>query len=439
MLTLLFLVINCILVTMGACSVGLGFACGNMLTLLLLIPFMWIQIMPNPGNRRVANGRLRVCADGSELLIIFLVASCLSGGAYLFWLLRYGYSLPWLIGGIAAFILLAGTFWNGIIRVYVTSVQLGVKQRIIGLLCGLIPVVHLFALIAIIRITRREVREEFAKNTLDQSRAKDKICATEYPLLLVHGVFFRDFRYLNYWGRIPKELEKNGAVIYYGNHQSALSVEDSGRELAARIREITEQTGCGKVNIIAHSKGGLDCRSAITHFGAEPYVASLTTVNTPHRGCLFADYLLHIAPEGLKHTLASGYNAALKRLGDQTPDFIAAVTDLTNESCLRFNDNTPDAPTVYYQSIGSKLNHATNGKFPLNFSYPIVKHFDGENDGLVSEASFPWGCRHQYLTVCGKRGISHGDMIDLNRENIPGFDVREFYVQLVADLKKQGF
>ena len=137
LLTLLFFVINCLLVTLGVCSVGLGFACGNMLTLLLLIPFLWIQIMPNPGNRRIANGRLRVCADGSELLIIFLIASCLSGGAYLFWLLRYGYSLPWLIGGIAAFILLAGTFWNGIIRVYVTSVQLGVKQRIIGALCGL--------------------------------------------------------------------------------------------------------------------------------------------------------------------------------------------------------------------------------------------------------------------------------------------------------------
>ena len=30
-------------------------------------------------------------------------------------------------------------------------------------------------------------------------------------------------------------------------------------------------------------------------------------------------------------------------------------------------------------------------------------------------------------------------MIDLNRENIPGFDVREFYVELVADLKQRGF
>ena len=34
---------------------------------------------------------------------------------------------------------------------------------------------------------------------------------------------------------------------------------------------------------------------------------------------------------------------------------------------------------------------------------------------------------------------SHGDMIDLNRENIRGFDVREFYVQLVSDLREKGF
>jgi triacylglycerol lipase len=31
----------------------------------------------------------------------------------------------------------------------------------------------------------------------------------------------------------------------------------------------------------------------------------------------------------------------------------------------------------------------------------------------------------------GERGISHGDVVDLNRENIPDFDVREFYVNLV--------
>ena len=36
--------------------------------------------------------------------------------------------------------------------------------------------------------------------------------------------------------RFPKELKRNGAVVYYGRQQSAASVEDSGKELAARIR-----------------------------------------------------------------------------------------------------------------------------------------------------------------------------------------------------------
>ena len=39
----------------------------------------------------------------------------------------------------------------------------------------------------------------------------------------------------------------------------------------------------------------------------------------------------------------------------------------------------------------------------------------------------------------GRWDISHGDVVDLNRENIRGFDVREFYVKLVADLKRRGY
>lgn len=58
---------------------------------------------------------------------------------------------------------------------------------------------------------------------------------------------------------------------------------------------------------------------------------------------------------------------------------------------------------------------------------------------MVSENSFKWGDNYTFLTTDGNRGISHGDMIDLNRENIKGFDVREFYVQLINDLKAKGF
>ncbi|MDY3771015.1 MAG: hypothetical protein SOZ88_09535 [Lachnospiraceae bacterium] len=37
------------------------------------------------------------------------------------------------------------------------------------------------------------------------------------------------------------------------------------------------------------------------------------------------------------------------------------------------------------------------------------------------------------------RGISHGDMIDLKREDIKGFDVLECYIQIVTNLKEERF
>ena len=74
----------------------------------------------------------------------------------------------------------------------------------------------------------------------------------------------------------------------------------------------------------------------------------------------------------------------------------------------------------------------------MNVAYPIVRFFDGPNDGLVSETSFAFGEKYTLLTPKGDRGISHGDMIDLNRENIEDFDVREFYVGLVEELKGRG-
>ena len=68
-----------------------------------------------------------------------------------------------------------------------------------------------------------------------------------------------------------------------------------------------------------------------------------------------------------------------------------------------------------------------------------MNYFDGPNDGLVAVDSAKWGSRFALLEPAGRRGISHGDVIDLNRENIPGFDVREFYVQLAAGLKGRGY
>lgn len=211
-------------------------------------------------------------------------------------------------------------------------------------------------------------------------------------------------------------------------------------ELEKRIKEIVQQTGCGKVNIIAHSKGGLDSRTAIAMTSAGQYVASLTTINTPHRGCEFADYLLNEIPEPQQKMIADKYNTVAAKLGDRNPDFLAAVYDLTSEKCRQRNEVVHDNPNVFYQSVGSVLKKASSGQFPLNFTYHLVKYFDGENDGLVGINSFKWGSSLRMLrNDKSMRGISHGDMIDLNRENIKGLDIREFYVELVSELREKGF
>ena len=214
---------------------------------------------------------------------------------------------------------------------------------------------------------------------------------------------------------------------------------DSAAELKSRITEILAETGAEKLNIIAHSKGGLDCRYAISKLGISDKVASLTTINTPHNGCLFADYLLNKIPSSTKNKVANTYNSTLKKFGEPNPNFLAAVNDLTDSACKQLNTEISTPQGIYCQSVGSVLTKATSGKFPLNLSYHLVKFFSGENDGLVSEESFKWGENYILLRPTQKRGISHGDMIDLNRQNFRGFDVREFYVNLVSDLKNKGF
>jgi triacylglycerol lipase len=301
-----------------------------------------------------------------------------------------------------------------------------------------IPIANIIALVMIIRETDREIRFESEKELLNQRRQEQQVCNTKYPILLVHGVFFRDFKYFGYWGRIPGQLKRNGATVYFGNQPSADSIADCARILTQRIKQITKDTGCEKVNIIAHSKGGLDCRYAMAFCGAAPYVASLTTISTPHRGSPFADYMLtKVSPKNQKR-FCFAYNKTLNSLGEPEADLMTAVRELTTEHCIALDKRMPQPKGVLCQSFGSKMNKPLKGRFPMNFTGVVMGFITQDNDGLVSADSFPWGDDYTLLTSDSPVGISHCDMTDLNRTNLPDFDVREFYVQLVADLKEKG-
>lgn len=410
------------------------------LLFLVAVVAIGVNIFAGFMNSDIYSKRLKYCNHGTVCLNVFRITMTVSIIFHIVYLI-YDFSdigFSYFASLINSYVLLLILFWNGIISVYLTSAQLGVKYRVIGALLGMIPIFNLICLNKIITVCNDEIEFESEKIKLNESRKDLKICCTKYPILLVHGVFFRDYKFLNYWGRVPAELIANGAKIYYGNHSSALSVEQSAVEIEKRIEEILKETGCEKVNIIAHSKGGLDSRVVINS-DIGKHVASLTTINTPHGGCEFADYLLNKASSEVKNNVSSAYNFAAKKLGDKEPDFISAVSDLTHSKCEEFNQKYGNPYGVYCQSVGSVLKGASSPRFPLNLTYLFVKHFDGNHDGLVSVKAFEFGEKFTMLEPKYKRGISHADIIDLNRENIPGFDIREFYVQLVADLKNRGF
>ena len=406
--------------------------------------FLAVNLLPLVSYTGARSFKLRMCSHGAVCLKAFLTALPVTVIIQIIFL--HVYLSGKLLWAVATFItsvtVLTVVFWNGIICVYLFSTQLGIEHRLNGVIWGLIPVVNIVMLYRIIKTVCAEIRFEKEKLVINGARRGEKICSTVYPILFVHGVCFRDFAFPNYWGRVPHELETNGARVFYGNHGLASSISDSALELASRIRYITDDLGYGKVNIIAHSKGGLDCRYAVAEYGIGDRVASLVTVNTPHKGCAYADYLLNKIPMKVQNKVADTYNAVLKRLGDDNPDFLAAMRDLTESRVLEITKSFGDEhgiDGICCISIGSMINNRSHAKMPMSLTHGFVKKHEGDNDGLVAVDSFEWSDDFRFVPNNSLRGISHVDIIDMTRENIPGFDVREFYVDLVSELKKKGY
>lgn len=413
-----------------------------MISAVLFFVYLWLLLCP-VRDRGKTGLRARIMMGGRRAVHWGLYAAAVQIFVFLRLLFRppgfyvmigTGLRILYMLLAAAGILLL---LFSGTLRIFFTSRRLGVVRRIVMLLTWWIPVVNLVVLLYACRLVYEEYDFERERAALRVLRVDSDLCATRYPLLLVHGIGFRDLRYFNYWGRIPRELKRNGAVIYYGNQEALGTIAYNAEDIRKRILQIREETGAEKVNIIAHSKGGLDARCAITTLGMSPYVASLTTMNTPHRGCRFVNYACRL-PEGFYRFVAGCFDRTFARFGDKAPDFYTATHQFATEASVRFNENTPDMPGVYYQSYTSKMRNPFSHLL-LSIPYCLIRPLEGENDGLVSVESAKWGEFRGVFSNQRLRGISHGDIIDLTRQDYRSFDVLETYVRIVAELKEKGF
>ena len=256
----------------------------------------------------------------------------------------------------------------------------------------------------------------------------------KYPVILAHGIALRDRETTRVpWGRIPHALRESGVEIYFGNTDAWGSIESNAEMLKETVDKILKETGKEKVNIIAHSKGGLDSRYMIWKYDYGNKVASLTTISTPHHGAVLADMILSLK---FVHTKTAEKNLKdlTKLYKDLYPDIYTAGYELTTASMKEFNKIVTMDDRVYYQSIYSAMNKASDD-LVFAFSYNYIKKEIGGNDGMVSEYSARWG--NNITKVEG--GISHVQIIDIMWKDLFDMKIPNIYLRIVNDLKNKGF
>ncbi|MBG9831823.1 esterase/lipase family protein, partial [Bacillus wiedmannii] len=76
--------------------------------------------------------------------------------------------------------------------------------------------------------------------------------------------------------------------LYDAAGTGSVSPWTNGKLLAEKLEAISQHFG-KKVNIIAHSKGGIDTQAALVQYGAHRFVDKVITLGSPHYGTHLAD------------------------------------------------------------------------------------------------------------------------------------------------------
>ncbi|MFA5321858.1 MAG: hypothetical protein WC373_04230 [Smithella sp.] len=265
--------------------------------------------------------------------------------------------------------------------------------------------------------------------------------ATKYPIVLSHGMGANAevMGITDYWGNIPKTMRNNGAQVFITSGNPMQSKEYKAIEWKAQVQEILAITGAQKINLIGHSDGGLYTRYAISNLGMSPYVASYTSMSSPHRGSPVADAIMNLGTTtGLTDAIAGALDFVYGFLfGVSGTDCeINGTQETTWWMKTVFNPNVPDMAGVYYQSYGADCKTVIGGQV-MTALWLAIKPIEGANDGLVSVSSAKWGNYRGTLT--GWFGINHLSEIGLLSLPTLGYDAPTHFTKIAADLKARGF
>ncbi len=256
-----------------------------------------------------------------------------------------------------------------------------------------------------------------------------------FPIVLAHGFSgWSTIASISYFYGVPDALRARGETILVTQVDPYQSVAIRAQQLADQIRQFVVEQQVARVNIVAHSQGGLDARYAISSLGLGEVVASLTTVAAPHQGTYVADVIKDDVPGLGQQAVAALVDLLGEAASGRKQDMLAAMADLATSSMAQFNDVNRDDPRVTYYSYAGQscviCDHPVNAL--LLPTYTLLKSHDGANDGLVPVESARWG------TYLGAIPTDHFGEIG-QPAGLTNFDDVSFYLRVVDGLRAAGF
>lgn len=247
------------------------------------------------------------------------------------------------------------------------------------------------------------------------------------PVVLHHGLFgtgvsvgrlrIPPFRGIN------QAIAAAGYPVFISSVHPSASIEQRANQLKLWLTQNTPVSSRNRLILIGHSMGGLDARFMISKLDMADQIAALLTISTPHRGSPYADWILHHLGHrlrGIELVQKIGWN-------------LAALPDLTTESCERFNEEIKDSPAVRYFSVSASRPRTEMPAF-AKYSHTIIQKSQGPNDGLVSVQSAQWGTHLQTWQADHWQTINR-QLPWRKRRAIP--DIAKRYVSLIEIIKKE--
>jgi hypothetical protein len=230
-----------------------------------------------------------------------------------------------------------------------------------------------------------------------------------------------------YFGKFPKIVEDTGYLPFVFQWRTNAKFQTVADELYLSIVEIAKKTG-KKVHIVAHSFGGLLSRTLIQGLSSESsedaskYIASLTTVGTPHSGIFGSKTTINgiTFPEG-RHGIEGGaiencraitcYQAGEdvslnKTLLGLEPNYGQTIYNLWNSI-----DSYPDIPTQVLIGLvldGMTITRNSESENGATYNYNVKYDFF-DNQALLNP-----GAGDYLISIFGQRIVPDNNQDNLN-------------------------